>query len=263
MVVVSGVCLARRPVAGEQAGAKFFSRMETHSASARIIGVVSATSRFIDIQTAVDNADLEVHEIECIKADRVLFSGVSFVLRGGELLRVEGANGSGKTSLLRILCGLSRPSRGRVMWGGADVCRQARSIHADLALVTHQPGVKGALTAEENLNVAQQLSGAPRGLPINEALAQVGLRDFEDIPCHYLSEGQRRRVALARLLVNRARLWVLDEPLTALDVEGVKMVEGLLARQLASGGMVVMTTHQSVNIGSHQSLNLSLREAQL
>lgn len=247
--------------AGRVAGAGVFGGRQTASVYARILDRVSATEPFIDTQETAGIAELEAHDIECIKADRVLFSGIGFSLRDGELLRVAGANGSGKTSLLRILCGLSRPSRGSVTLGGVDVYLQSRSVYAGLALLSHEPGVKGALTAAENLTVAQHLSGAPAGLAVNEALAKVGLRDFEDIPCHYLSEGQRRRVALARLLVNRAKLWVLDEPLTALDSAGVKMVESLLAAQLSAGGMVVLTTHQHLAIAGHRCLTLSLGEA--
>ncbi len=201
---------------------------------------------------------LEVHAIECVKADRRLFSGVSFNALGGDMVRVEGPNGSGKTSLLRILCGLSTPSGGRLRWDGIADGGENRVVAGHIAYVGHCSAVKATLTAVENLHYHAGVHGTGGGIRIEAALARLGLEGYEDIPCRYLSEGQRQRVALARLLLRRSPVWILDEPLTALDVDGIARVEDIVASQLAGGGMVILTTHQALSVPARNVVRVSL-----
>ncbi|EBX9004062.1 cytochrome c biogenesis heme-transporting ATPase CcmA, partial [Salmonella enterica subsp. enterica serovar Hvittingfoss] len=151
-----------------------------------------------------------------------------------------GGNGAGKTTLLRLLTGLARPDGGEVYWQGEPLRRVRDSFHRSLLWIGHQPGIKTRLTARENLHFFHPGDGAR--LP--EALAQAGLAGFEDVPVAQLSAGQQRRVALARLWLTRAALWVLDEPFTAIDVNGVARLTRRMAAHTAQGGMVILTTHQ-------------------
>ncbi len=155
-------------------------------------------------------------------------------------MQVTGGNGAGKTTLLRLLTGLARPDGGEVYWQGEPLRRVRDSFHSGLLWIGHQPGIKTRLTARENLHFFHPGDGAR--LP--EALAQAGLAGFEDVPVARLSAGQQRRVALARLWLTRAALWVLDEPFTAIDVNGVARLTRRMAAHTAQGGMVILTTHQ-------------------
>jgi heme exporter protein A len=197
---------------------------------------------------APNGAVLEAVELGCIRGDRVLFNQLSFRLGAGKILQFEGENGSGKTSLLRILCGISLPDSGQVLWGGEEISRARSDYLAQIAYVGHAHGVKGELSALENLRVSCAISGCAPRVDYEHALEQIGLCGFEQVPCRNLSAGQRRRVALARLLVTGARLWFLDEPFTALDKNGIAMVEGLMESHTASGGMVALTTHHHLNL---------------
>ncbi|EBC0441298.1 cytochrome c biogenesis heme-transporting ATPase CcmA, partial [Salmonella enterica subsp. enterica serovar Taksony] len=160
---------------------------------------------------------LEARDLYCERDERTLFSGLSFTVEAGEWVQVTGGNGAGKTTLLRLLTGLARPDGGEVYWQGEPLRRVRDSFHRSLLWIGHQPGIKTRLTARENLHFFHPGDGAR--LP--EALAQAGLAGFEDVPVARLSAGQQRRVALARLWLTRAALWVLDEPFTAIDVNGV------------------------------------------
>jgi heme exporter protein A len=189
---------------------------------------------------------LSVHDLHCVRDERTLFNQLNFVLPAGQVLQVEGHNGSGKTSLLRILCGLSLPADGEVRWCGEDIQEDYTTYWGQLHYIGHAPGVKGELSPLENLAVARALSIAANDLPLDEALAQIGLRGFEDVPARTLSAGQQRRVALARLLVSYAPVWVLDEPFTALDKAGVRQVEAMLDTHAKQGGIAVLTSHHPV-----------------
>jgi heme exporter protein A len=195
---------------------------------------------------------LEAENLECVRGQRRLFHGLSFALAAGQMLWVLGPNGSGKTSLLRLLCGLLRPEAGTVRWQGADVRAAREEFHADLLYVGHTPAVKDDLSARENLRfgLAQAGIGADQA-EVDGALRQFGLRGREDLPARALSQGQKRRVALARLALGRARrLWILDEPFTALDGQAVALVQSELAQHLTRGGEVVFTSHQEVDFGA-------------
>jgi len=193
------------------------------------------------------DCSLTVEHLQCIRDDRVLFDDLNFGLSKGQLLQIEGRNGSGKTSLLRILCGLTLPTEGIVYWKNQDIQEIKSNYWATLAYIGHANGVKAELTPIENLAMAQALAAKPTSVDFVDALDQVGLYGFEDVPTRTLSAGQQRRVALARLLVSEAQLWILDEPFTALDKAAIGMIEDWLEAHISRGGMAVLTSHHTVN----------------
>jgi heme exporter protein A len=203
---------------------------------------------------------LEAASIDCERGGRVLFRGLSFTLRPGELLRIAGANGQGKTSLLRILCGLSLPEQGEVCWRGQAIGALREEFWRQLVYIGHAPALKDDLTATENLRIACTLAGnAVDDAQALRALAELGLQGCERLPARSLSQGQRRRAGLARLaLSGRAPLWILDEPFTALDVAAVDTVRGVLERHLSGGAMVIYTTHQDVAVRAGTSRRIEL-----
>lgn len=188
----------------------------------------------------------------------MLFSALSFALASGELLQVEGPNGSGKTSLLRILCGLLQPNAGTVNWQDVDINGQRSEYLQQIHYSGHLHGVKLELSPTENLRFAGALHGGQSGLTINEALEKVELYGFEDEPAGTLSAGQRRRIGLASLLVNKGRLWILDEPFTTLDTSGASVLENLIEAHLNSGGCVVMASHSRHNLDARRVQKLKL-----
>jgi heme exporter protein A len=202
---------------------------------------------------------LELRGLACSRGSRRLFSGVDLALAGGELLRVLGANGAGKTSLLRILCGLTAPSEGEVFWQGRSLSEQRDEFHRDLIYLGHAAALKDDLTALENLIAASIMSGHRLERPLAmKALAAAGLRTREHLPARSLSQGQRRRVNLARLVQGHpAQLWVLDEPFNALDTAASEWLAGLVATHLSLGGIVVLTSHQAI------PLDASVRQREL
>ena len=192
---------------------------------------------------------LSVHDLACARGERLLFKDMNFSLKAGELLLVQGGNGQGKTSLLRLLTGLARPEAGEVRWCGETIGRVSEVYHAAMCYLGHANGVKDDLDPLENLRFSDGLHG--RAFDRSRAVAtleQLGLTRCLDLPCRVLSFGQRRRVALAALLLAGATLWILDEPLTGLDVHAVVLMEGLIREHLKAGGMVVATTHQALNL---------------
>lgn len=194
---------------------------------------------------------LEAVDLECVRGERRLFAGVGFRLGEGELLSVQGTNGSGKTSLLRMLCGLSPAASGEIRWRGTAINRLGEDYRRELCYLGHHNAIKEELTPLENLLASARL--ADESLAEDDALdalEQVGLAGREDLACRYLSQGQKRRVALARLIKERRALWVLDEPYVALDTAAVTLVAGLLGAHLQRGGLVVQTTHQAVEVAA-------------
>ncbi|WP_303783740.1 cytochrome c biogenesis heme-transporting ATPase CcmA [Azovibrio restrictus] len=192
---------------------------------------------------------LEAQDLECIRGDRRLFHGVGFRLDAGELLFLQGRNGAGKTSLLRMLCGLSQPESGEIRWKGESIRRLSDDFRADLCYLGHLNAIKEELTPLENLLASARLAGESLSEDdALDALEQVGLLGREDLACRYLSQGQKRRVALARLVKERRPLWILDEPFVALDVNAVAWLAGIIGAHLQRGGLAVLTTHQPVDI---------------
>lgn len=189
--------------------------------------------------------------LECIRGDRTLFSGVSFALAAGAGLLVQGANGAGKTSLLRILVGLSPPAAGEVSWGGQPIRSLGEAYRRELLWCGHANGLKDDLSALENVRAAGALAGRPIGKEqARDALERAGVGAQADLPARSLSQGQKRRTSLARLLFARAKLWVLDEPVAALDAGGVEWLAAALERHLESGGLAVVTSHQPLGTRS-------------
>jgi heme exporter protein A len=203
---------------------------------------------------------LEADNLECVRGERRLFAGLGFQLEAGELLYLQGKNGAGKTSLLRMIIGLLPPETGEIRWKGKSIRRSGDEFRADLCYLGHLNAIKEELTPLENLLASAHL--ADEALSENDALdalEQVGLAGREDLACKYLSQGQKRRVALARLVKERRPLWVLDEPFVALDVAAVDWLAGIISAHLQRGGLAVMTTHQLVAIpaGTVRELKLS------
>jgi heme exporter protein A len=195
------------------------------------------------------DALLSVHDLACARGERLLFKDMDFSLERSQVLLVQGGNGQGKTSLLRLLTGLARPENGEIRWRGDSIRRNSEAYHAEMCYLGHANGVKDDLNPLENLRFADGLHG--RAFDPSRATAtleRLGLSRCLDLPCRVLSFGQRRRVALAALLLAGATLWILDEPLTGLDVHAVALMEGLIRDHLAAGGMVVATTHQALNL---------------
>lgn len=199
---------------------------------------------------------LEARELLCERDERTLFSGLSFTLNAGEWVQITGSNGAGKTTLLRLLTGLSRPDAGDVLWQGQPLHQVRDSYHQNLLWIGHQPGIKTRLTALENLHFYHRDGDTAQCL---EAWRRLGLPDLKDIPVNQLSAGQQRRVALARLWLTRATLWILDEPFTAIDVNGVDRLTQRMA-QHTEQGIVILTTHQPLNVAESKIRRISLTQ---
>lgn len=186
---------------------------------------------------------LEARSLACVRDERTLFSDLSFTVSAGDIVQIEGPNGAGKTSLLRILAGLHSSEQGEVCWQQHNIRRQRETFHADLLFLGHLPGVKAVLTPLENLAFYHAAASDEQRWA---ALEAVGLLGYEELAVAQLSAGQQRRVALARLWLSQARLWILDEPLTAIDKAGVTQLMAQFIRHASQGGMVVLTTHQDL-----------------
>ena len=194
---------------------------------------------------------LQVQDLYCERQRRILFERLSFSVRPGELLQIKGSNGSGKTTLLKILTGLYEDYTGEVDW----------DLTSWPLFVSHKPGVKDQLTAMENL---EWLAGLQQGgvdrLEVDRALLAVGLAGYQDVLCGTMSEGQRKRVNLARLFFVRSHAWILDEPLSAIDVEGVRLLQERIGSHLDDGGLVIVTSHQSLDV-AHEVRYLDLSDS--
>ncbi len=192
---------------------------------------------------------LDITNLECVRGDRQLFADLSFSMKAGSLLHLHGPNGAGKTTLLRAIAGLVLPESGDIRWNGELIRKLGEEFNRELLYLGHHYGLKFELSGYENLRVFANLSGFDVSeREVEEALRQVGLARCVELPVKALSQGQKRRVALARLLLHPPRFWILDEPFTALDVKAVTMLTEMIQTHVANGGMVMLTTHQHVEI---------------
>jgi heme exporter protein A len=197
-----------------------------------------------------------------VRGEQALFSGLSFSLAHGEALLIQGSNGRGKTSLLRLLAGLARPAEGEVRWQGTPLDAAREHYHRDMAYVGHLNGIKDTLTPLENVEWRARTAGRTFDEDASvDVLIALGLGHHLDLPCRVLSCGQRRRVALAALFASNARLWILDEPFSGLDAQGTALLEDRIRAHLAHGGLAVMTTHQPLALGDVQLATLHLGQA--
>lgn len=208
------------------------------------------------------SSTLCARSLECLRGDRRLFHALAFDLSNGGLLQVRGPNGSGKTSLLRMVCGLFPPAGGEIAWNGYRIGELGEDYHTHLAYVGHLNAVKDELNALENLRFSARLGAlAADADSLRAALRSFGLEGFEHLPCRILSQGQKRRLALARLKLSAERaLWVLDEPFAALDAAGIAVMCALLEEHLARGGLALLTTHQEVAISAPSMQSIELAE---
>ncbi|MEY3543057.1 MAG: hypothetical protein RLZZ140_273 [Pseudomonadota bacterium] len=200
---------------------------------------------------------LRVVNLSCSKGERILFSGVQTELKPGEILHVRGENGVGKTSLLRMVVGLSTPAAGDILWNDVPISRCRESYLENLLFLGHHSALKADLTATENLRFSSSIDGmALTEGAVTAVLGQFGLKGREQFPIEWLSAGQKRRVLLARLSLRSAKLWVLDEPFNALDINATEFLLQMIADHLAADGMVLMTSHQSLALSNVRVLSL-------
>ncbi|UUO25627.1 cytochrome c biogenesis heme-transporting ATPase CcmA [Colwellia sp. M166] len=203
------------------------------------------------------NTLLSARGLTCIREERILFEELEFTIAAGDIVQIEGPNGAGKTSLLRILAGLSQPYDGNIYFQENPLAQQRETFHQELLYLGHLPGVKDEMTAQENL----EFNLALHGLNSNTAektLSEVNLLGFEDALASHLSAGQHRRIALARLWQSQAKIWILDEPFTAIDKLGVKKLEQLFLQHADNGGCVVLTTHQDLSLPAERVKKVTL-----
>jgi len=215
----------------------------------------------LNIQASNNQSDKQVllsaDELTCIREDRILFEGLNLSVFSGDIVQVEGPNGSGKTSLLRILAGLSQPYDGTVLFQAQSISEQADIFHQNLLYLGHLPGVKGEMSAQENLEFNLALHGND-STTAEDTLEKVNLLGFEDALASHLSAGQHRRISLARLWQSTAPIWILDEPFTAIDKRGVSELEQLFLAHAERGGCVILTTHQDLSFPEDKVKKITL-----
>ena len=200
---------------------------------------------------------LEARALTCIRGERQLFQNLNLTVTAGDCLHVRGENGVGKTSLLRLLTGLSKPEAGEILWNHQSISKNPSIYHRELLFLGHRDALKEDLTALENLQLYAVLDdihlSGDRALA---ALWRFGLRGRENLPVSCLSAGQKRRVLMARMLTRQAKLWILDEPFNALDIHAVQDLQGLITEHVEQGGLVILTSHQEVNLSHVKVLDL-------
>jgi len=203
---------------------------------------------------------LRLDKVSCERGDRQLFSGLSMDIAAGDIVQVQGPNGSGKTSLLKILTGITSDYEGEIRWNNESIRQSLFDFRCNLLFIGHLPAVKHSLTPAENLQWFVGMFGCAssesKPAAIRAALASVSLSAYEDLPCYSLSAGQVRRVALARLYLTSAKVWILDEPFTAIDVDGVESLRLKMLEHVKAGGVIILTTHQDLAIDQVKCLNL-------
>lgn len=214
--------------------------------------------RFTTLVSTLTDTLLRVQDLAVFRGEHCLFSGLNFSVAAGEVLQLHGDNGSGKTSLIRALCTLLPIEQGTISWRGVDLPAGRDQYFAEMSYAGHTEAIKGDLSAYENLAFFSALRGTA-DTDIEQAIARVGLATRSDLPCRSLSAGQRRRVSLARLQLSASVLWILDEPLTSLDVQGRALVEKLIVSHAGNGGAVIFTTHQPLSLDDCDVRSLELK----
>lgn len=201
-----------------------------------------------------------LRDLACSKGGRTLFQGVDCTVQSGRWLHIVGANGVGKTSLLRMVCGLAPIDSGEILWNGLSIGSSPEAYRRDLCYLGHLNALQESMTIQENLKFSSALSGfTPETTHINAILHSFGVGGRGQQLVRHLSQGQKRRVALSRLALSRAPLWVLDEPFVAMDHAGIRLLADLIAQHLSTGGIAVLTSHQDVNIGAIPAQILELK----
>jgi len=201
---------------------------------------------------------LEAERLQSVRGNRTLFTDLDLRVKTGELWQIEGPNGAGKSTLLRILSGLLDPQQGTVRFKSQFIREYREYYHQNLLFIGHKAGIKPELTAIENLEYYAAIQGAPLTEPPFDLLRKVGLVGLEDVPAQRLSAGQQRRIALARLWLSNATLWILDEPFTSLDVAGIQLLHQRFAEHLQSGGAIVLTSHQALTEATYRVCSVAL-----
>lgn len=189
---------------------------------------------------------LQVTGLHSYRYDKAFFNGLNLSAAPGKLLQIEGENGSGKTTLLKILCGLIEADEGKILWGGNDIYSVMQEYRGDLHYLGHKNGIKAGLTCNENLKVLSALGNRVNTTGYSEVLEAYGLKGYEDTYAYTLSAGQKRRLSLARLSINQARLWILDEPFTSLDEQGKNDMKKIFQGHLQTGGIILLTSHDNI-----------------
>lgn len=206
---------------------------------------------------SANTPSLSVSALAAVRGETRLFSDLSFQIEAGQLLFIEGGNGCGKTSLLYILAGLRLPEAGTVSWTGKDIEQLGKQYHSQLCFVGHQNGVKAELTVWENIQGYQALKPG-KTEEVQATIDAIGLAGYEDNLAYQLSSGQQRRLALSRLLLSNQPLWILDEPFTSLDKASIRLFESRLVAHSQQGGMVIITSHQPLDLTGGQAVHLQL-----
>jgi len=221
--------------------------------------VESLPSVLSEAAPVLSSSFMELKALGCERDTRVLFSDINWSFNDGDIVQIIGPNGSGKTTLLRCLVSLSEQYKGDILFKGSAVNQQLYGFRQQLLYLGHLPGIKSSLNPTENLRWYGGLHSDTcfTDAEIVSALSEVGLAGFENIPCHSLSAGQQRRVSLARLYLSSAKLWILDEPLTAIDKEGIAKLGALFQSHAQAGGVVILTTHQDLPIDNVLQLDLA------
>jgi len=204
---------------------------------------------------------LHCEKLTCVREDRILFKDLSFTAKAGEIVQIAGENGIGKTTLFRLLVGLSAAYSGEIFWLGKVISADRGSFYKQLLYIGHKTAIKPELSALENLQYFQKMYSSHAQLNLWDVLVTVGLAGYEDICCSQLSAGQQRRVALARLWLNDCMLWVLDEPFTALDKSGIAILEDIFMKHAANGGIVLLTSHQNLTLDPRLLTKITLHKS--
>ncbi|MEM7027476.1 MAG: cytochrome c biogenesis heme-transporting ATPase CcmA [Pseudomonadota bacterium] len=205
---------------------------------------------------------LEIHQLESIRGDSLLFEQLSFRVETGELLQIDGENGSGKSTLLRMIAGLTQPTEGQINWNQQSINVERQQYNQSMSYIGHSNGIKESLTNAENLSLIHALSGRTDHIDHDTILMRVGLSGMNKVLSGKMSAGQKRRLSLSRLLIKKSSLWLLDEPFTSLDADGKQIIESMIDEQCRTSGIVIFATHQPVEIQGHAVRRVHLGQHQ-